>query len=134
MSRDLSPMVWSVLAAAGWRMGQPGAAGAVGQQGPPGLHGPGGGRRGLTGPAGAAGAGWSAGAAVCRGPTRRSVSYGLNDGVVFGGVDATFRWPRGTGEMRPTRAPAWWGLMAQAGAAGPAGATGVAGPAGHERG
>ncbi len=99
-------------------MGPAGPAGAVGSAGP-------------AGPTGATGAPGIAGLAY-QGTYTSSVSYGLNDAVVFQGSSYISLVAGNVGNM-PGLSPAQWGLLAAQGAVGPtgsAGATGATGPAG----
>ena len=123
---NANPTVWSVFAAAGTD-GVAGAAGATGAQGAPGIQGPAG-PQGPTGPAGAAGTNGAAGLHYV-GTYSSAANYGLNDGVVYGG-SAYISLAAANRGNAPDQSPAWWGLLAQAGAAGQTGGTGSVGPAG----
>jgi len=125
-SPDASPAVWSVFAAAGVN-GAAGATGAAGAQGAAGLQGPAG-QQGQAGPAGAAGANGAPGLHYM-GAFSSATNYALNDGVVWGGSMYLSLAAGNRGNV-PDGSPSWWGLLAQAGAAGPAGAAGAAGPVG----
>jgi hypothetical protein len=109
---SLSPAQWAVLAAQGLT-GATGAAGATG----------------ATGPAGAAGA---TGATGAQGPAMTfqggwliGTQYALGDAVSYAG-SAYIALTANLGR-EPDMSPQYWGLLAAAGAAGPAGATGATG-------
>ena len=112
---SLSPAQWAVLAA----QGIAGPAGASGPAGPAGSTGP-------AGPAGAAGAqgppvsflgGWLVG-----------TSYSVGSAVSFGG--SSYIALVANSGREPDVSPTFWGVLAQAGAQGPAGATGATGQQG----
>lgn len=125
-SPDGSPAFWSVFAAAGLN-GIAGAAGAAGTQGPPGIQGSAG-SQGATGLSGAAGLNGAAGLHYT-GAFSSATNYALNDGVAYGG-STYVSLAGGNRGNAPDLSPSWWGLLAQAGSAGPGGTTGPAGAAG----
>ena len=108
----LSAGQWAVLAAQG-------AAGAVGPAG-------------VQGAAGASGASGVAGAAGAQGPAVTflggwlvGTSYALGDAVSYGG--SSYVALTGNVGRQPDLSPLYWGVLALAGAAGPAGVTGATG-------
>ena len=112
----LSPTYWAVLAAQGvaGAVGPQGLQGAAGATGTAGVAGP----AGPQGPPVAFAGGWLIGTAY---PVGTAVSYGGSSYVAI--VANTGR--------QPDVSPIYWGVLAQAGAAGPTGATGVQGAAGY---
>ena len=109
---DQSPELWAVLAAQGQQgvagvAGAPGAAGAAGPIGVPGPVGP-------QGPPVAFRGEWLAG-----------TPYAVGDAVAYGG--SSYAALSANIGREPDMAPQYWGLLAAAGAAGPAGATGATG-------
>ena len=97
---DMSPTQWAMLAQAG-TMGVAGAAGATGPQGP----------------AGAVGVSY-------KGAWTAGTGYVANVAVVFGGT--TYLALATSLGSQPDLNPALWGVLAQAGGAGPSGPAGVA--------
>lgn len=155
---DVSPTYWGLLAAAG-SVGATGPAGATGLQGPTGYPGPTGatgatgaagpmgptGPAGATGPVGPAGVAGPAGAAglaglIYQGSYSSATNYGVNDAVTFQGASYISLAGSNAGNT-PGASPAFWSLLAAAGATGLQGAAGVhgvdgtagaAGPAGPQ--
>jgi Collagen triple helix repeat (20 copies) len=111
----LSPAQWAVLAAQGpvGPVGPVGPAGAAGAQGVAGVAGPAG-AAGPQGPPVTFRGGWLVGSA-----------YATGDAVGYGG--SSYVALVGNAGRQPDLSPAYWGLLAQAGAAGPPGATGPQG-------
>lgn len=146
---DLSPTYWGILAL-------PGTQGLTGAQGPSGLQGPTGfpgaigpqGEQGPIGPSGpkgdpgAVGAQGAMGPAGPQGPTgarglnflgayQSTYNYAVNDAVTIGGSSYISLTSGNTGQT-PTQSPAYWALLAIAGADGAQGPIGLAGPAGAQ--
>ncbi len=119
---DTSPTFWSLLAHAGATgtdgtngvNGSPGTAGTNGTNGLNGLPG----AQGIAGPRGLT---W-------RGAWSNTTAYAVNDAVQFNGTSYISLQP-GTGH-EPDTSPAFWSLLAQAGATGTAGTNGVNGSPG----
>ncbi len=116
---DQSPADWAVLAAQGMAgpAGAPGAAGATGATGPAGPT-------GAVGPAGPP--------ATFLGEWLVGTSYATGAAVSYGGSSYVALTPNLGRE--PDVSPSYWGVLAQAGAAGaagPQGATGLQGPTGY---
>jgi Collagen triple helix repeat (20 copies) len=112
---NVSPGQWAVLAAQGiagpaGAAGTAGATGAAGQAGATGATGP-------QGPPVSFLGGWLVGQ-----------SYGVGAAVSF--LGSSYVALAASVGREPDLSPAFWGLLAQAGVAGPAGTTGAAGPAG----
>ena len=126
---DQSPQFWSMFATPGASgamgvTGPQGAAGAAGLNGAPGATG----ATGATGPTGAAGVpGLS-----YQGSYDSTRNYATGDVIVWNGASYASLTASNHGNT-PGAAPASWGVLAPAGAAGPqgpVGATGTAGPQG----
>jgi hypothetical protein len=125
---DTSPTFWSLLAQAGATgtngtngvNGLPGTAGTNGSPGTAGTNGLNGspGAQGVAGPQGLT---W-------QGTWSNTSAYAVNDAVQFAGT-SYISLQAGTGH-EPDTSPAFWSLLAQAGATGTAGSNGVNGSAG----
>jgi hypothetical protein len=110
-----SPSQWALLAAQG-------AAGPAGAAGPPGPV-------GATGPTGVAGAVGPQGPPVSfQGGWLAGTTYPVGSAVSFGG--SSYIALVANSGREPDVSSTFWGLLAQAGAAGAAGATGLQGPTG----
>lgn len=103
-------------------MGPAGANGTNGTNGAPGAQGP----QGPAGPAGVAG-----GQVLWRGTYNSGNTYSKLDAVTFQGSSYLSIQDANSGHQ-PDSNPAFWGLMAQAGANGAPGATGPQGPQGSQ--
>ena len=134
---DLSPAFWSVMAQVGATgpQGLTGATGSAGPQGLTGVTGPAGpqgpiglpgatGPQGPTGPTGPQGLAW-------QGAWSNTSTYARNDGVQFNGT-SYISLQSSNINQQPDLSPAFWSVMAQAGATGPQGLTGATGPAGPQ--
>lgn len=119
-------------------MGAQGLQGVQGLQGPQGVAGPAGamgatGATGSTGPAGAQGPAGVAGAAgmVFRGSYSSGTNYVLNDAVSYLGSSYMSIAASNHGNT-PGLSPAFWSVLAAAGAAGAQGPSGATGPTGAQ--
>lgn len=114
---SLSPAQWAVLAAQGpaGPAGADGPQGAVGPQGPPGAVG----AIGPQGPPVSFSGGWLTGR-----------SYAIGDAVSYGG--GSYIATAANVGRQPDLSPAYWAVLAQAGAAGTPGASGSQGPQGPQ--